>query len=146
MERAPLKRNVHRLLARTVRERSKNWMGQRGNWFLRFLYCTSLCCKGKILILLFIPAQIPLAKKLKDCGVFGVSSDEYLNYAMINRRKWAEEGDEITAAMVSRLDEPEYDNITKSTVDSIAMDLIIEDHPVEIPDSAQRNDEIELDV
>ena len=22
---------------------------------------------------------IPLAKKLKDCGVFGVSSDEYLN-------------------------------------------------------------------
>jgi hypothetical protein len=24
---------------------------------------------------------IPLAKKLKDCGVFGVSSDEYLNYA-----------------------------------------------------------------
>ena len=23
---------------------------------------------------------IPLAKKLKDCGVFGVSSDEYLNY------------------------------------------------------------------
>lgn len=25
---------------------------------------------------------IPLAKKLKDCGVFGVSSDEYLNYAV----------------------------------------------------------------
>jgi hypothetical protein len=29
---------------------------------------------------------IPLARKLKDCGVFGVSSDEYLNYAMENRR------------------------------------------------------------
>lgn len=28
---------------------------------------------------------IPLAKKLKDCGVFGVSSDEYLNYAQRNR-------------------------------------------------------------
>lgn len=25
---------------------------------------------------------IPLAKKLKDCGVFGVSSGEYLNYAV----------------------------------------------------------------
>ena len=25
---------------------------------------------------------IPLAKKLKDCGVFGVASDEYLNYGM----------------------------------------------------------------
>ena len=31
---------------------------------------------------------IPLAKKLKDCGVFGVSSDEYLNYALANRREW----------------------------------------------------------
>ena len=29
---------------------------------------------------------IPLAKKLKDCGVFGVSSDEYLNYAEKNRK------------------------------------------------------------
>lgn len=25
---------------------------------------------------------IPLAKKLKECGVFGVSSDEYLQYAV----------------------------------------------------------------
>lgn len=29
---------------------------------------------------------IPLAKKLKDCGVFGVSSDEYLDYAISNRK------------------------------------------------------------
>jgi len=28
---------------------------------------------------------IPLAKKLKECNVFGVSSDEYLNYALQNR-------------------------------------------------------------
>jgi 3'5'-cyclic nucleotide phosphodiesterase len=28
---------------------------------------------------------IPLAKKLKECGVFGVSSAEYLNYATKNR-------------------------------------------------------------
>lgn len=46
---------------------------------------------------------IPLAKKLKDCGVFGVSSDEYLNYALINRRKWEVEGEAITAEMVNRL-------------------------------------------
>jgi hypothetical protein len=31
---------------------------------------------------------IPLAKKLDDCGVFGMSSDEYLNYAMKNRQEW----------------------------------------------------------
>ena len=38
---------------------------------------------------------IPLAKKLKECGVFGVSSDEYLNYAMANRREWEQKGREI---------------------------------------------------
>lgn len=31
---------------------------------------------------------IPLARKLKSCGVFGVSSDEYLNYALQNRKEW----------------------------------------------------------
>ena len=28
---------------------------------------------------------IPLARKLQNCGVFGVSSEEYLNYAISNR-------------------------------------------------------------
>lgn len=44
--------------------------------------------------------QIPLAKKLKDCGVFGVASDEYLNYAVQNRAEWEERGEEIVASMV----------------------------------------------
>jgi class 3 adenylate cyclase len=43
---------------------------------------------------------IPLAKKLKDCGVFGVSSDEYLNYAMKNREEWEIRGHEVVAEMV----------------------------------------------
>merc|ERR1712154_422194 len=34
---------------------------------------------------------IPLSKKLSDCGVFGVSSDEYLNYATRNRKEWNSE-------------------------------------------------------
>jgi 3'5'-cyclic nucleotide phosphodiesterase len=38
---------------------------------------------------------IPLAKKLKDCGVFGVSSDEYLIYAQQNRREWEKRGREV---------------------------------------------------
>lgn len=46
---------------------------------------------------------IPLAKKLKDCGVFGVSSDEYLNYAQQNRREWESNGREVVAEMVERL-------------------------------------------
>jgi hypothetical protein len=35
---------------------------------------------------------IPLAKKLKECGVFGVSSDEYLDYAVTNRNEWEHKG------------------------------------------------------
>jgi class 3 adenylate cyclase len=38
---------------------------------------------------------IPLAKKLKDCGVFGVASDEYLDYAKVNRTEWESKGKQI---------------------------------------------------
>jgi hypothetical protein len=41
---------------------------------------------------------IPLAKKLKECGVFGVSSDEYLNYAEANRHEWELKGREVVDA------------------------------------------------
>jgi hypothetical protein len=46
---------------------------------------------------------VPLAKKLSECGVFGVSSDEYLNYALRNREEWERRGKEIVAGMVERL-------------------------------------------
>ena len=45
---------------------------------------------------------IPLAKKLQDCGVFGVSSGEYLNYAQKNRQEWANRGAEIVHEMTER--------------------------------------------
>lgn len=35
---------------------------------------------------------IPLAKKLKDCNIFGVSSDECLNNACRNRAEWEDCG------------------------------------------------------
>lgn len=46
---------------------------------------------------------IPLAKKLAECGVFGVSSDEYLNYAKMNRKEWEERGKEVVAQMVEKI-------------------------------------------
>ena len=46
---------------------------------------------------------IPLAKKLKDCGVFGVSSDEYLNYAEKNRNEWEQRGREVVANMIEEI-------------------------------------------
>jgi hypothetical protein len=46
---------------------------------------------------------LPLAKKLKDCGVFGVSSDECLNYAEQNRFEWELKGKEIIEGYVAKL-------------------------------------------
>ena len=43
----------------------------------------------------------PLAKKLKDCGVFGPSSDEFLTYAMDNRSEWQAKGESIVEDMVA---------------------------------------------
>lgn len=46
---------------------------------------------------------IPLAKKLKECKVFGVSSDECLNYALRNREEWEFRGQEIVQDMLEKL-------------------------------------------
>jgi class 3 adenylate cyclase len=45
---------------------------------------------------------IPLAEKLNECGVFGVSSDENLMYARENRREWELKGQEVVAMMVNK--------------------------------------------
>jgi hypothetical protein len=47
---------------------------------------------------------IPLSKKLSECGVFGVSSDENLNYAMRNRESWVLHGREVVADMVRKVE------------------------------------------
>lgn len=45
---------------------------------------------------------IPLARKLEECGVFGVTSDECLNYALENRKEWEMKGKEIVEEMTER--------------------------------------------
>eukprot|EP00980_Cylindrotheca_fusiformis_P003083 scaffold719_cov117-Cylindrotheca_fusiformis.AAC.3 len=44
---------------------------------------------------------IPLARKLQSCGVFGVSSHEYLNYAIANREEWVREGEILVQQYLS---------------------------------------------
>jgi hypothetical protein len=46
--------------------------------------------------------QIPLAKKLEECGVFGVSSHEYRQYALNNREEWVSKGQQIVADMKTK--------------------------------------------
>jgi hypothetical protein len=47
---------------------------------------------------------IPLAKKLKECGVFGVSSDEYLSYAVQNRKEWEKRGELAVEEMKAKVE------------------------------------------
>merc|ERR1712003_159441 len=45
---------------------------------------------------------IPLAQRLSECGVFGVSSDEYLNYARMNLTEWEKKGKDVVAGYVKK--------------------------------------------
>ena len=51
-------------------------------------------------LIFFDKYVIPLANKLGECGVFGVSGDEYLTYAKLNRAEWEQKGREETRKMI----------------------------------------------
>jgi hypothetical protein len=56
---------------------------------------------------------IPLAKKLDECGVFGVSSDEYLQYALSNRKMWAVQGEQRVQDFLQRIRDKKAVDITR---------------------------------
>jgi len=43
---------------------------------------------------------VPLAKRLKECGVYGVSNEEYYGFAVENRREWEMKGQDVVQAMI----------------------------------------------
>jgi hypothetical protein len=45
---------------------------------------------------------IPLAKKLKECEVFGVASDEYLQFALENRKEWLKKGETLVESYIAK--------------------------------------------
>lgn len=55
-------------------------------------------------IMFFDNYIIPLAEKLRTCGVFGASSDEYLNYARQNRAEWESRGPGIVSEMLQKVE------------------------------------------
>jgi len=50
---------------------------------------------------------IPLATKLRECEVFGVSCDEFLNFAKENRNEWSVKGRKIVAHMLKNAQDRE---------------------------------------
>jgi hypothetical protein len=53
---------------------------------------------------------IPLAKKLEECGVFGVASHEYLNYAEQNRKEWEAKGQQVVDELVKEVEALGYES------------------------------------
>ena len=71
-----------------------------------FFFDSSYCCIAltNCFDALFLFQVIPLAKKLKECQVFGVSSDEYLNYALQNLKEWERKGRSLCEVMKKKAD------------------------------------------
>lgn len=57
---------------------------------------------------------IPLAQKLKDINIFGISSEECLNYAIRNRSEWEDRGQTIVAEYVQSVADEETKYMKKS--------------------------------
>lgn len=59
---------------------------------------------------------IPLAKKLKDCKVFGVDSDQCLVYALKNREEWEERGEAVLAEMIEEFQHLDGNSVHKAGI------------------------------
>lgn len=77
---------------------------------------------------------IPLAKKLSKCGVFGVSSDEFLNYAQANRKEWEVKGQEMVQ-MYLQTYEQKYGKV--------ANDLVEEEEPFDFAEDCQSQEVVD---
>jgi hypothetical protein len=53
-------------------------------------------------LLFFDEHAIPLMNQMKECGIFGLTADEYLSWSLCNRQQWAAKGNELVASMVAR--------------------------------------------
>ena len=53
-------------------------------------------------LLFFDEHVIPMAKQMTECGVFDMSGDEYLSFALSNRQQWAAKGGNLVASMMAR--------------------------------------------
>lgn len=79
---------------------------------------------------------IPLAKKLKDCGVFGVSSDEYLDYAEMNRKEWALNGKGVVSGIVETLRLKQRDVESSSGPSNTTVNDLVSPLPVTLAEPA----------
>jgi hypothetical protein len=62
-----------------------------------------------------IETHVCISLQLKECGVFGVTYDEFVMYAHENRREWIAKGESIVADMLAECQQKNYDNGAKAS-------------------------------
>lgn len=82
-------------------------------WYVVVQCAGTLVVRCFVLLAKLIVKQFNTPMNIKIChlvtGVFGISSDEYLNYAMQNRRQWEEQGESVVAEMIERAETADAD-------------------------------------
>jgi hypothetical protein len=71
-------------------------------------------------LLFFDNYIIPLAQKLRECGVFGVACDEFLDYAKDNRLEWQVKGRDLVREAADALRSREHFSILASPTSKVA--------------------------
>lgn len=67
---------------------------------------------------------IPLARKLEECGVFGVSSLEYMSHALENRQEWASKGRAIVEELIAKVNQyPIYQRHQQSSNQTVTKEV-----------------------
>ena len=65
---------------------------------------------------------IPLAMKLKECGVFGASGYEYISYVLKNKTEWERKGRSVVQEMVLLYKDVDEDDRSGSSLEDSEYD------------------------
>jgi hypothetical protein len=62
---------------------------------------------------------LPLVQNIKDCQVFGSSSDKYYHYATRNRSEWKIQGMDIVSAMIDKFSSVMSSEVEEESIHSL---------------------------
>lgn len=90
---------------------------------------------------------IPLAMKLKECGVFGASGYEYISYVLKNKKEWERKGRQVVQEMVLLYkDVDEDEEHSESSLEDSLSDYDSDDLDYDSPGDLSTESEEELDI
>jgi hypothetical protein len=84
---------------------------------------------------------IPLAMKLKECGVFGASGYEYISYVLKNKKEWERKGRQVVQEMISLYKDAEDGEGSSFDSEDYESDDLDYDSPGDMSSSDEETDQ-----